>query len=126
MELFTRPVVVASLQVLELQGDVDLATLPELHQATSRFVEAHPGALVAIVLDGVGSLADAGLGVLLGAAARARARHGDVVLVCAGRRLRDRLAMSRLDRALDVFASATEAARAGAVTSTEPPGDATP
>ncbi len=111
MQLHSRHVVVASLPVLELEGDIDLATLPELHQATSRFVERHLGMVVAVDLDEVGTLADAGLGVLLGAAARARSGLGDVVLVCAGERLRERLALSRLDRAVDVYATTTEAAR---------------
>lgn len=110
MELRGRETSVGGVPVLELDGEVDLATLPHLHQVVQRFVDAHAGAVVAVDLDQISALADAGFGVLLGAAARARSRHGELVLVCAGTRLRARLTETRLDRAVTVVATAAAAA----------------
>jgi anti-anti-sigma regulatory factor len=45
---------------------------------------------------------DAGLGILLGLAGRAREHGGDLRLVCAPGRLRDRLALTGADRAVAV------------------------
>ena len=70
--------------------------------AAARLVSEHPGVTIAIDLDGVTVLDDAGLGILLGAAARARELDGDVVLVCTTPRLRDRFHRSGLARAIEV------------------------
>ena len=66
-------------------GSVDLATLPQLGDALFRLVADHPGQRVAVDLDGVDVLDDTGLGVLLGAAGRARQAGGDLVVVVRGR-----------------------------------------
>jgi anti-sigma B factor antagonist len=103
----------AALPVLHLSGEVDLATLPQFHDALVHVVDRQPGQRVAVDLDGVDSIDDAGLGLLLGAAGRARDRGGDLVLVCSGTRLRQRLRTTRLDLAVTVFPSVTAAATAG-------------
>jgi anti-anti-sigma factor len=97
-------------EVLALEGIVDLASLPRLHDALQRFVGEHTDTTpLAIDLDGVSVLDDAALGLLLGAAATAR-EHGAVFrVVCADVRLRRRLATSRFDRAVDVRGSLSEA-----------------
>ena len=58
-------------------------------------------------LDGVAALDDAGLGVLLGAAAAARQADGDLEIVCNDERLRTRLERTRLDQAIAVRTSIT-------------------
>jgi anti-sigma B factor antagonist len=60
---------------------------------------------VAVDLDGVGVLDDSGLGVILGAAGRAREAGGDLVVVCSDARLVARLQLTGLDRAVDVRAN---------------------
>ena len=57
---------------------------------------------MAVDLDGVDVLDDTGLGVLLGAAGRARQGGGEVVVVVADERLRARFTATGFDRAVDV------------------------
>ncbi|MGD9701686.1 MAG: STAS domain-containing protein [Acidimicrobiia bacterium] len=108
MELRVAQTVAANgMPVLQVSGEIDLATVPTFHGALHRLVTDHPAAVVAVDLDGVSALDDTGLGLLLGGAARARDRGGDVVLVCSDERLLARFALTRLDRAMDVRPSLT-------------------
>jgi anti-sigma B factor antagonist len=87
---------------VDVQGEVDLATVPALRDRLLKAVARHPGAEIGVDLDGVTVLDDTALGVLLGAAARARDTGGDLYLVCTDERLLARLARTGLDRAIDV------------------------
>ncbi len=60
---------------------------------------------VAVDLDAVDALDDIGLGILLGAAGRARRGSGDVVIVCGNAALREQFAVTGLDRAISVTPS---------------------
>lgn len=102
MDLRTRYDVVGTLPVVALSGSVDLATVPQLGNALFRLVADHGGQRVAVDLDGVDVLDDTGLGVLLGAAGRARQSGGQLVVVVSDPRLRDRFATTGFDRAIDV------------------------
>jgi anti-anti-sigma factor len=95
--------------VLAVNGTVDVATVPALRDALLRLVADRPGGRVVVDLDGVTALDDTGLGVLLGVAGRAREAGGDLVVVCAGERLRRRFAVTGLDRAVEVAARIVEA-----------------
>lgn len=108
MELRASVDVVDSLPVLVLSGSLDLATLPHLHDALLRLVVDHPGQRVAVDLDGVDALDDTALGVLLGAAGRTRQAGGDLVIVCTSDGLRERFAVSGLDRAIGVAGGIAE------------------
>ena len=70
--------------------------------ALYRLVGDHPARRVAVDLDGVDVLDDTGLGVLLGAAGRARQAGGELVVVVSDERLRARFAATGFDRAVDV------------------------
>lgn len=96
--------------VVALTGPVDLASVPELHNALARAIRDHPGQRVAVDLDAVTSLDDVGLGVILGAAGRARRGGGDVVIITTNDRYREHFSLTRLDRAVTVMASLTGAA----------------
>lgn len=100
MELTTRLTAIGETPVLQLSGEVDLATLPRLSDALVRLVTA--GHTCAVDLDGVVVLDDAALGLLLGAAGRARQGNGDLVVVCTSGTLRSRLAQTGFDRAVRV------------------------
>ena len=100
----TSATTVAGQLVLSLRGEIDMATIPRLHGDLSRVVTGHPGAVVALDIDGVYACDDSGLGVLLGAAARARDLGGDIVVVCHSGSIRDRLARTGFDRAVSVVA----------------------
>jgi anti-anti-sigma factor len=93
--------------VVTVDGIVDLAAVGALHDDLARTVRNHPGRTVVVDLDAVGSIDDTGLGVLLGAAAAARDRGGDVVVVCSREALRERLGTTRFDRAVEVRATIT-------------------
>lgn len=106
MELRLVTDTVGGIPVLGVSGELDLATLPQFRNALVRLVGDAPGARVAVDLDGVVALDDTGLGILLGAAGRARETGGDLVVVCSDERLRNRLAVLRFDRAVPVVSSA--------------------
>ncbi len=88
--------------VVAVDGVVDLAAVGTLHDELVRAIRHHPGETVTVDLDGIESLDDAGLGVLMGAAATARAGGGDLRVVCNRAALRARLESTRFDRAVDV------------------------
>ncbi len=102
MDLVCRTTIVGDIATLQLLGEIDLASIPVLHDATVRLVADASGHTVAIDLDGVTVVDDTGLGVLLGAAARAREAGGDLILVCTSERLRRRFELSGLSRAIEV------------------------
>lgn len=88
--------------VVTVSGAVDLSTVAALRDHLLRVVTDHQGSNVVVDLDGVVSLDDAGLGILLGLAGRAREHGGDLRLVCSPGRLRDRLSLTGADRAVAV------------------------
>ena len=91
--------------VVTLAGSVDLSTVPTLQNTLMRVVLERPGETIAIDLDAVDTIDDVGLGILLGAAGRARRRDGDLLIVCSNPALRDRFAETGLDRAVTVRAA---------------------
>jgi anti-anti-sigma factor len=91
--------------VVALDGSVDLAAVGTLHGDLTRVVRRHPGDSLIVDLDGIDALDDAGLGVLLGAAATARESGGDLEVVCNRASLRERLERTRFDRAVAVRAT---------------------
>lgn len=104
MELVARQTTIGLLQVLQLSGEADLATLPRLSDVLTRLVASSTGTSV-VDVDGMVVLDDAGLGLLLGAAGRARQSGGDLVVVCSAGLLRSRLATTGFDRAVRVVDS---------------------
>jgi anti-sigma B factor antagonist len=102
MNLSASTTVVGDDAVISLSGEVDLATIPLLHDNLVRAVAHHPGRMLVIDLDGVTFLDDSGLGVLLGAAGSARQAGGDLTVVCNNDRLRERLDRTGFSRAVEV------------------------
>ena len=98
--------------VIRIEGDVSLATIPRVTDSLQRELHASDTPLIVVDLDAVGTIDDAGLGVLLGFAARARSSTKTCVIVASSARIRQRLSGSRFDRAVDVFGSLIEAERA--------------
>ena len=102
MELLCRLATLGTSPVLQVSGEIDLATLPTFRDHLTRAVGQHTGATVFVDLDGVTALDDTGLGMLLGTAGRAREAGGDLVVVCTSTRLLQRFALTGLDRAVTV------------------------
>jgi len=88
--------------VVTLDGTIDLAGIGALHDGLARAIRLHPGTTIVVDLDGADTLDDAGLGVLMGAAATARDAGGDLEVVCSRPALRERLERTRFDRAVSV------------------------
>ncbi len=103
MDLVCRHTVVAGLPAVSASGEIDLATVGVLRDALVKLISTHHGARVVLDLDGVTVLDDTGLGIVLGAAGRAREQGGDLVVVAASERLRQRFASTGLDRAVEVL-----------------------
>jgi anti-sigma B factor antagonist len=93
---------VAGRHVVALSGTVDLGTVPALLNALATALLDRRGASIAVDLDGVEAFDDVGLGIILGAAGRARRDGGELTVVCSNPRLRERLAVTGFDRAIDV------------------------
>jgi len=105
MELVCTLTTLAGQPVLQVSGEIDLATVPYFRDQLVRAVTLHLGVTLAVDLDGVTALDDTGFGMLLGAAGRAREQGGDLTIVSTNARLRARLALTGLDRAVTVFTS---------------------
>ena len=87
---------------MALSGALDLATVPALVNALTTAILDHPATTIAVDLDGIDTVDDVALGVLLGSAGRARRGGGDLVIVTADESMRQRFALTGLDRAIDV------------------------
>ena len=105
MDLRTTASTVGGIPTVAVDGVVDLASIAVFRDALLRTIHSNSGELIVADLDGVAALDDAGLGVLLGAAAAARQADGDLEIVCNGERLRTRLERTRLDQAIAVRTS---------------------
>jgi anti-sigma B factor antagonist len=104
MELLCRLDDAGGRPVLQVSGEIDLATVPLLHDHLARALSQHHGATLWVDLDGVTTLDDTGIGVVLGAAGRAREQGGDLRVVCTSPRLLRRFALTGFDRAVAVEA----------------------
>ena len=102
MEFRSSTYTVDDRPVVAVEGVVDLVAVPVVRDLFQRLLREHAGDTLVIDLDGVTTFDDCGLGVLVGAAATARERGGDVELVCTAGALRDRLAVTRLDQLFTV------------------------
>jgi anti-sigma B factor antagonist len=96
--------------VLAVTGEVDVATSGEFHAELWRLIDEHVGETVIVDLRGVTSMDHLGLGIVVGALARAVGSGGDLTLVCGPSRLLDTLTASRLDRAFVIHPTVVEAA----------------
>jgi anti-sigma B factor antagonist len=102
VNLSTSTTMVGDDVVVAVSGEVDLATIPQLHDVLTKALTQHSGRTLVVDLDGVTLLDDTGLGVLLGAAGSARQAGGDLVIVCNHRRLRERFDATGFSRAIEV------------------------
>lgn len=102
MALVGRLSQVGEQHVLQLSGDIDMSTLPQLHDLLVRAGSLHLQHTLYVDIDGLLTLDDTGFGVLLGAAGRLRERGADLVLVCNHEGFRARCASTGFDRAITV------------------------
>ena len=79
--------------VLVLAGEIDLATVPQCSDMLTKFVDDHAGRDIAIDLCQVTALDDTGVGVILGAVARARTTGSLLSLLIDDQHMRQRFSL---------------------------------
>jgi len=109
MDLALRRTLIGKRHVLIVSGDVDLPTVPRFNEHLLKLVADAPGDTVVIDIDGADVVDDSALGLILGAAGRARSLGGDVVVVATGERVRQRLSENGFDRAVTISSSISDA-----------------
>jgi anti-sigma B factor antagonist len=112
MELSLSTRTVASHLVLEVGGEVDLYTAPELRERLTALVEGGNRRIV-VDLGRVEFLDSTGLGVLVGALRRLRGVDGELALVCAQERLLKIFRITGLDRVFTLYDSVDAATSHG-------------
>lgn len=111
MELSLSTRTVAGHKVLEVGGEIDVYTAPQLREHLIAMVEGGDRQVV-VDLGRVEFLDSTGLGVLVGALKRLRGVDGELSLVCAQERLLKIFRITGLDRVFTLYGS-VEAATAG-------------
>lgn len=99
--------------VIRVEGDVSMSSLPRFVDSMNRELATCDTSVILVDLDAVDGIDDAGLGILLGFAARARNTNRRFGIVASAPSIRGRLADTRLDHAVDVFGSLLDAGRMG-------------
>jgi anti-sigma B factor antagonist len=79
--------------VLVFAGEIDLATVPECSDMITKFVDDHAGSDISVDMRQVSALDDTGVGVILGAVARARTAGSLLSLVIDDQHMRDRFGL---------------------------------
>jgi len=79
--------------VLVFAGEIDLATVPTCSDMLTKFVDDHAGTDIAVDMRLVTALDDTGVGVILGAVARARTTGSHLVLVIDDSNMRARFGL---------------------------------
>jgi anti-sigma B factor antagonist len=102
MELSLSTRTVNGCRVLEIGGEVDVYTAPQLRERLIAMVEAGDRRVV-VDLGRVEFLDSTGLGVLVGALKRLRGVDGELSLVCAQERLLKIFRITGLDRVFTLY-----------------------
>jgi anti-sigma B factor antagonist len=113
MELSLTARTVSEHVVLEVGGEVDVYTAHKLRERLIELVNSGEKHVV-VDLGRVDFLDSTGLGVLVGAHRRLRARDGSLDLVCPHERLLKIFRITGLDNVFDIHASVEDATRGGA------------
>jgi anti-sigma B factor antagonist len=93
MQLSSSTIRDGSQLILVFAGEIDLATVPECSDMLTKFVDDHAGRDIAIDLCQVTALDDTGVGVILGAVARARTSGSLLALVIDDQHMRQRFGL---------------------------------
>ena len=93
MQLSSSIIRDGSQPVLVFSGEIDLATVPECSDMITKFVNDHAGRDIAIDLCQVTALDDTGVGVILGAVARARTSGSHLAIVIDDQHMRARFGL---------------------------------
>jgi anti-sigma B factor antagonist len=98
----------ATTRVVEPHGEIDLATAPNLKAALDRAMDTAPRCVL-VDFEDVAFLDSTGIGVLLSAERRIRARGGKLIVICDNELIRRVFEVSGLTHVLNITASRREA-----------------
>jgi len=90
MQLSSSIIRDGSQSILVFAGEIDLATVPECSDMLTKFVDEHAGSDLAVDMRQVTALDDTGVGVILGAVARARTAGSHLALIINDQHMRER------------------------------------
>jgi anti-anti-sigma factor len=93
MQLSSSIIREGSQSVLVFAGEIDLATVPTCSDMLTKFVDDHAGSDISVDMRQVSALDDAGVGVILGAVARARTSGSHLALVIDDQHMRARFGL---------------------------------
>jgi anti-sigma B factor antagonist len=96
------------IEVIDVQGEIDIYTAPRLRELLIDLVSQGSYRLV-VNLDTVGFLDSTGLGVLVGGLKRVRAHDGSLDLVCTQPRILNILKITGLTEAFDIYQTVDQA-----------------
>jgi anti-sigma B factor antagonist len=94
--------------VIELEGEVDVYTAPQLKQQMINLLESGAKELI-VDLTKVDYLDSTALGVLIGGLKRMREREGNMVLVCPSPRILRVFEITGLDKIFEIYHSLEDA-----------------
>ena len=98
----------ASIPLIEMDGEVDVYTAPQLKQQMISLLEEGHNEMV-VDLSKVEYLDSTALGVLIGGLKRVREREGNLSLICPSPRIRRVFEITGLDKIFDIYNSEDEA-----------------
>ena len=96
------------IEVIDVQGEIDMYTAPRLRELLIDLVSKGSYQLV-VNLDKVGFLDSAGLGVLVGGLRRVRAHDGSLDLVCTQQRILRIFRITGLTEVFGIYETADQA-----------------
>ena len=99
------------LPIIELEGEVDVYTAPQLKQQMISMLEGGARELI-VNLTKVDYLDSTALGVLIGGLKRMREREGNMVLICPSPRIRRVFEITGLDKIFDIYNTEQESLEA--------------
>lgn len=97
--------------VLQVRGEVDLYTSPQLRDGITELLDQGANRIV-IDLSGIEFMDSTGLGVLVVGLKRAKERNGEFALVCREGSVQKILSITGLDRVFSIHGSVAELTRA--------------
>lgn len=112
MQLRTDVSEISGWTVVNVYGELDVATSPDLRELLIRLVGDGANRLV-LDLEGVDFLDSTGLGTIIGALKRSRTHGGDLRLVCTQARISRLFEITGLDKAVPLFPNVDTAVAGG-------------
>jgi anti-sigma B factor antagonist len=95
---------------MEVSGDIDLSTLPQLHRALEQALARNSSRLI-IDLRRVSFIDSSGVGALIGAKKKLMTRNGELYIVCGDDHVRRKLGLMRLGNIIRLLSTPEEVTR---------------